>query len=162
MQRPIVVVMGVAGVGKSTVGRRLAARLSVPFVDGDDFHDASAVAKMAAGDALDDHDRDPWLSRLNEVLRANAETGCVLACSALRSSYRSRLADGLDSVVFLALLVPQAVLAARLRQRRGHFAHLQLLPSQLATFELSGEVVAIDANRPIDEVVEEAAQRLAR
>ena len=162
MHGPIVVVIGVAGAGKSTVGRRLAARLAVPFVEGDDFHDASAVKRMAAGEPLDDDDRRPWLNRLNEVLRANAETGCVLACSALRRSYRDQLTAGLDAVAFLALVAPRAVLGSRLTHRRGHFARRQLLPSQLATFELSGEVVSIDADRPVDEVVQDAVRVLAR
>lgn len=154
--------MGVAGAGKSTIGRRLASVLAVPFIEGDDFHDASAVRQMAAGEPLDDDDRRPWLHRLNEALRAHAETGCVLACSALHRSYREQLSEGLDSVDFLALVAPPGVLASRLTKRQGHFAEPQLLPSQLATLELGDDVLSIDANRPIDEVVEDAARRLAR
>jgi gluconokinase len=154
--------MGVAGAGKSTIGRRLASALAVPFIEGDDLHSASAVRRMAAGEPLDDDDRRPWLHRLNDALRTNVGTGCVLACSALRRSYREQLSEGLDSVVFLALVAPPNVLESRLTKRQGHFAEPQLLPSQLATLELGDDVLSIDANRPIDDVVEDAARRLAR
>jgi gluconokinase len=152
----IVVVMGVAGSGKTTVGRALAPLLGVPFIEGDDFHTASARERMAAGDPLTDGDRRPWIQRLNGELHRHAAVGCVLACSALRRSYRRWLIDGLDGVVFVALVVPAAVLSARLAHRTDHFVHGDLLTSQLATLELGGDVITIDGDAPVDVVLREA------
>jgi gluconokinase len=149
----LVVLMGVEGSGKSTVGVRVAAELGVPFYDADDYHDAAAKAQMAAGIPLDDSARRPWLERLHGLLLERAGAGCVLACSALKPSYRKILADGLPDARFVALVAPPEVLAARLIARHGHFAGRNLLASQLATFELDDGVQVVDANRPVDPVV---------
>jgi gluconokinase len=148
-----VVLMGVAGSGKSTVGPRVAERFGVPFFDADDFHDAAAKAQMAAGFPLDDETRRPWLGRLHALLVEREETGAVLACSALKRSYRVILADGMPGVRFVALVAPPEVLAARLAGRHGHYAGPNLLASQLATFELGDDVVTVDATKPVDDVV---------
>ena len=92
----MIVLMGVAGAGKSTVGALVAGRLGVPFLDADDFHDQSSIDAMRAGIALDDQQRQPWLHRLNGLLRAHQASGVVLACSALKRSYRDVLRQGLD------------------------------------------------------------------
>jgi carbohydrate kinase (thermoresistant glucokinase family) len=152
----IVVVMGVAGSGKTTVGRALAPLLGVPFIEGDDFHTASARERMAAGEPLTDGDRRPWIERLNGELRRHAAVGCVLACSALRRSYRRWLTDGVDGVVFVALVVSAAVLLARLAHRTDHFAHADLLISQLATLELGDDVIPIDGDAAVDVVLRDA------
>ena len=154
---PLVVLMGVAGCGKSTVGPRLADALGVPFVDGDDVHTAAAKAQMAAGRPLDDATRGPWLDRLHQILVEHAEVGIVLACSALKDSYRRRLVGDLAGVRFIALVAPPAVLERRLRERPEHFAGPELLPSQLEHLELGPDVVVIDATRAIDTVTDEAA-----
>src|SRR5262249_11814471 len=93
---PIIVVMGVTGVGKTTIGRLLAVELGLPFLDADDFHTDEARAKMHAGIPLTDADRAPWLDRLNRALRDHASTGAVLACSALTHAYRQQLGAGVD------------------------------------------------------------------
>jgi gluconokinase len=152
--------MGAAGAGKTTVGRRLAQELGVPFVDGDDFHTAEAIARMRAGHALDDAARGPWLDRLHEVLREHRASGVVLACSALRRSYRTRLMGALPGVVVLALVVPAEVLATRLASRSGHYAGPALLDSQLETLELDG-VIRLDGTAPVAEVVAAARRALA-
>ncbi len=144
--------MGPAGAGKTTVGRVLAQRLGVPFVDGDDYHSASAVAQMRAGRPLDDAARIPWLDRLHGVLMEHRDSGVVLACSALRVSYRDRLVGDLSGVVFLALVVPPGVLADRLAARTGHYAGPALLASQVETLELDG-AVRLDGDRPVEDVV---------
>jgi gluconokinase len=149
----LLVLMGVEGSGKSTVGPRAAAELGVPFYDADDYHDAAAKAQMAAGVPLDDAERAPWLERLHRLLVERAGTGCVLACSALKPSYRTILADDLPDTVFVALVAPPEVLEARLVARHGHFAGRNLLASQLATFELDGGVRIVDADQPVDRVV---------
>lgn len=144
---PLVVVMGVAGSGKSTVGALVAAELAVPFLDGDDFHDRASIEHMRQGIPLDDAARAPWLDRLHAALAAHRASGAVLACSALTEEYRARLARDLD-VHFVLLDVPRSVLEDRLRRRRDHFAGVELLASQLATLEIGPEVVVVDADRP--------------
>src|SRR4051812_1309919 len=101
--QPIVIVMGVTGVGKTTIGRLVAGALDVPFLDADDFHSDAAKAQMHEGIPLTDDERAPWLDRLNHALREHAATGAVLACSALTDDYRARLTAGLDQVRFLLL-----------------------------------------------------------
>jgi gluconokinase len=149
----LLVLMGVEGSGKSTVGPRAAVELGVAFFDADDYHDAAAKAQMAAGIPLDDTARGPWLERLHGLLVEQSGAGCVLACSALKPSYRTALADGLPGMRFVALVAPPEVLEERLIARHGHFAGRNLLASQLATFELDGGVRVVDADRPVDRVV---------
>jgi gluconokinase len=132
-----VVVMGVSGSGKSTVGAELAARLGWRFADGDDFMPAANVEKMHSGHPLTDDDRRPWLDTLARWVgeREAAGDDTVLACSALRRRYRDRLRSGHPSVVFCDLDVDRTVLDRRLRNRTGHFMPASLLASQLATLE---------------------------
>lgn len=132
-----VIVMGVSGSGKSAVGAALADALGLPFADGDDFHPARNVAKMSAGQPLGDTDRWPWLDAIGGLIdrwRAAGQGG-VVACSALRRSYRDRLRAGRPQVRFAFLDVPRSVLVARLADRPGHFMPASLLDSQLATLE---------------------------
>jgi gluconokinase len=143
---PLVVVMGVSGSGKSTVGPAVAAALGVPFVDADDFHDDVSIARMRRGEPLDDAARGPWLDRLHAQLLDHRATGAVLACSALTPAYRAQLADGIDAV-FVLLDVPAVELDRRLRHRRGHFAGAALLPSQLTTLEAGPGVHRVDGDR---------------
>jgi gluconokinase len=129
----VVVVMGVSGAGKTTVGRLVARQLAVPFLDADDYHDAESVDLMRAGRPLDTTNRLPWLDRVNAALRADSAPGTVVACSALTDDYRTRLVAGLDDVVFVLLTGPPDVIRARLHARSDHFAGADLLPSQLET-----------------------------
>lgn len=130
--------MGVSGCGKSTLGALLARQLDCPFLEGDDFHDAAAVAKMSAGLALDDDDRWPWLDRLGvAVSQALAARGRVVAtCSALRRSYRDRLRTAIPAPIrFVLLDASYDELLHRLTGRSGHYMPPSLLDSQLATLE---------------------------
>ncbi|HEY7133551.1 MAG TPA: gluconokinase [Acidimicrobiia bacterium] len=157
----LLVVMGVSGTGKTTVGRLLAERLGLPFVEGDDFHDPENVARMRAGQPLDDAARGPWLDRLNGVLRyAGAHGGVVVACSALTAAYRRRLTVGAKGVRFVFLHADEQVLRRRIEARRGHYAGVALLPSQLATLEPPSrdEAVAVDVSGRVDEVVDHAVR----
>jgi gluconokinase len=149
----LVVVMGPAGSGKSTVGPLLAAVLGVPFTDGDDAHSDAAREQMARGVPLDDAARVPWLDRLHAALASHTATGLVLACSALTPAYRARLGGDLVDVRFVALDVPRAVLEHRLATRAGHFAGPALVESQLAALELDDDALVIDANQPVADVV---------
>lgn len=132
----VIVVVGVAGSGKSTVGRLLAERLAEPFVDGDDVHPAANIAKMAAGHPLDDADRRPWLAALAEHARSmSRDGGGVIACSALRRAYRDELAAGAASVWFLHLALDRETALDRVSQRADHFMPAELVDSQFATLE---------------------------
>ena len=132
-----IVVMGVSGCGKSTVGRLLADDLGLDYIEGDDLHPPENVARMAAGVALTDADRQGWLQALAQRLAdARAQDrGLVLSCSALKRSYRERLRAAAPDVLFVHLQGPQALLAQRLAQRTGHYMPAVLLQSQFDTLE---------------------------
>lgn len=132
-----VVVMGVSGSGKSTIAAELAGRMNWRFADADDFHPESNVAKMAAGTPLTDDDRWPWLRALTDWMAESADRGesTVLACSALRRSYRDVLRDCPPGVAFVHLAGPAEVILARMRSRQDHFMPAALLESQIATLE---------------------------
>ena len=137
MSRTIFVVMGVAGSGKSLIGAALAGKLGVDFVDGDDYHSAENVKRMAAGIPLTDADRADWLralaTRIGEAVRARA--GLVVACSALRRSYRDILRSAAPDLQLVFLKGSQDLIAGRLTERRGHYMPPSLLTSQLTTLE---------------------------
>ena len=148
----VIVIMGVTGSGKTTVGERLAADLGWEFLDADDFHPAANKAKMHAGIPLTDDDRWPWLGAVHDALaRALAERrGAVLACSALKSSYRDALSNGLSSVRFVLLDGDRALLQARLANRPGHFMNPALLDSQIETLERPADALVVDIALPVE------------
>jgi beta-N-acetylhexosaminidase len=151
-----IVVMGVSGCGKTTIGDLVARQLGVPFLDGDSLHPVENVAKMAAGTPLTDEDRWPWLATVGAELAAAGNRGLVLACSALRRSYRDAIRAQAPDTVFLHLHGSKDVLAARIEGRSGHFMPPALLESQLATLEpLEADEagVVVDVAEPVDAVV---------
>lgn len=157
------VVMGVAGSGKTTVARALADRLGVDLVEGDDLHPPANVAKMRAGTPLDDEDRRPWLMALARVIGDAEAAGrsTVVTCSALRRSYRDLLREGHPSVRFVHLVVPVEVLRARLDRRTGHFMPASLLASQVLALEpLQADEpgVVVDGTARVADVVEQVLQ----
>lgn len=133
MSAPIVV-MGISGSGKSTVGAALAARVGVPFADADDFHPPANIAKMSAGQPLDDVDRYPWLESVGQWLAQHRDGG-VMSCSALKRSYRDQLRRHCAETRFLHLTGSAELIAARQASRTGHFMPATLMASQLATIE---------------------------
>ncbi len=164
-QPPVIVVMGVSGVGKTTVARLLAHRLGLPYAEADDFHPAANIAKMSAGIPLDDQDREPWLRALGAWLgeRAGAGTGGVVTCSALKRSYRDILRDACPEAYFLHLTGSHDLVGDRIAHRTGHFMPPSLLDSQYATLEPlqadeSGTVLDVDADP--DTLVERAVADL--
>ncbi len=145
-----VVLMGVCGCGKTTVGRALADELGWPFLDADQFHPEANVAKMAAGIALTDDDRWPWLDRMSGELRMLHAKGdhAILACSALRQTYRDRLAAA-GGLKWVYLKGDLATIEPRLASRRGHFMPPSLLASQFATLEEPREAIVVDIRQSI-------------
>ncbi|MER6618520.1 gluconokinase [Streptomyces xantholiticus] len=135
LRPPLIVVTGVSGSGKTTIGQKLARRLAVPYAEGDDFHSPQNVAKMRAGRPLDDDDRRPWLDAIAAWLAEHAERGGVVTCSALKLRYRDRLAAVSPDVFFLHLDGPAELIAGRLTAREDHFMPLSLLQSQIAALE---------------------------
>lgn len=155
------VIMGVSGCGKSSVGAALSARLGVRYCDGDDLHPAENVAKMRDGVPLTDADRWPWLDRVAGALRDNAPL--IIGCSALRRVYRDRIRAGAGGpVVFLHLSGSRDLIAARMANRPGHFMPLSLLDSQFATLEPPGpdEAITVDIALPLSDLIEAVVARL--
>jgi gluconokinase len=151
-----IVVMGVSGSGKSTVGAALAQRLGVPFADADDFHPPANIAKMTAGIPLDDDDRFPWLDAIGGWLAERCRTGGVMSCSALKRTYRDQLRRHCPETEFLHLSGSPEVIAARQASRPGHFMPASLMASQFATLEpleLDERGVTIDVDHDIDWIV---------
>jgi len=160
-----VVVMGVCGCGKSTVGERLARELGALFIEGDAFHPPANVARMAAGIALSDADRQGWLEALATQLAAARRAGrsVVLACSALKRRYRDVLRQGAPDLRVVHLHGGREMLAARLAARQGHYMPASLLDSQLATLETPDpdeRAVTLDAGAPTDTLVQSALTQL--
>lgn len=157
MTNGVVLLMGVSGSGKSTIGHLLAERLDWDFLDGDDFHPPENIAKMAQGIPLNDDDRWPWLNRIRQAIEQRLETqqGAVFACSALKHSYQERLIDGLDGVCLVYLRGSFELIEERLRQRQSHFMPTALLRSQFDALEEPGDALIVEIGLSPDEIVRE-------
>lgn len=156
------VLMGVSGAGKTSVGMAASAMTGVTFLDADDRHPPENIAKMAAGVALTDADRAPWIDAVGTALRTTSP--CIMACSALRRPYRDRLREHAPHALFVLLEVPRDELEGRVADRAAHFMPAGLLDSQLATLEHPDPdegVIVLDATRPIDELAAAVAALLA-
>ena len=155
------VIMGVSGCGKSSVGAALGARLGIPYRDGDDLHPAVNVAKMRAGTPLTDDDRWPWLDAVATALRDDAPL--IIGCSALRRAYRDRIRGGAGGAVgFVYLAGSRDLIAARMAKRKGHYMPLALLDSQFATLEPPGkdEALTLSIDQPLAALIDQIAAHL--
>lgn len=149
-----IVIMGVSGCGKSSVGAALAQHLGLPYHDGDDLHPPANVARMAAGVPLTDADRWPWLDLVAQKLRDDAPI--IIGCSALRRAYRDRIREGAGGPVhFIHLAGPRDLIAARMAQRQGHYMPASLLDSQFAALEPPGpeEALTVSIDRPLADII---------
>jgi gluconokinase len=160
------VVMGVSGCGKSEIGRRLAARLGIDYVEGDEYHPADNIAKMAAGVPLDDNDRRGWLLRLRDIIEnaTRRNIGLVLTCSALKRRYRDLLRTGDSALTFIYLHGDKELIASRMKKRAGHFMPQTLLESQyrdLEPPEADERAVQVDIEMQPDAIVNEIVHKLA-
>jgi gluconokinase len=147
MSPTVIILMGVSGAGKTTIGRRLASALGWDFLDGDDFHPPANVAKMARGEPLDDADRAPWLDRLHDLIAARlaAHQPAILACSALKETYRQRLLAGNPGATIVYLRGDFDLIHRRLNRRTGHYMPPALLQSQFDALEPPATALTVDA-----------------
>jgi gluconokinase len=152
----VIIIMGVAGSGKTTVGQLLARSLGWDFHDGDEYHPPANVEKMSRGVPLGDADRMPWLNEISESIGRwlKENENVVLTCSALKQKYRDLLVGKRTEVRIIYLRADREVIAARLKSRKGHFAHENLLESQFADLEEPEDVITVDASAPPEEIVE--------
>ncbi len=159
----LMVLMGVAGSGKSTVGAALEPLLGATYIDGDDLHPASNIAKMSAGEPLTDDDRWPWLDAVGETL-GRSEGRTIIGCSALKRVYRERITQAAgEPITFIHLSGSREVIAARMGSREGHFMPTSLLDSQFATLEIPGadeNAISVDIDQPVDALATEIKAKL--
>jgi gluconokinase len=143
-------------VGKTTVGQQLAQRLGIPFFDGDDFHSPDNIAKMQRGEPLTDGDRAPWLESLQHFIESlrNQGQGAVIACSALKATYRQQLSGGSDAVRFVLLTGSYELIRQRLNLRQGHFMTAALLASQFEALEAPADSLVVDVDQTLDAIVQ--------
>ncbi len=159
----IYIIMGVAGCGKSTVGRAAADHLCLPYLEGDDFHSAHSVEKMRSGNALTNEDRMPWVDAMVAACLAQTSDQTILACSALSEVVRDRLRDGLNGACeFIHLHGDQAILSQRLSDRKGHFFKPDLLASQFAALDMPRDAIILDIVDPIEELVHQVVDLIRK
>lgn len=150
----VIILMGVSGCGKTTVGKLLAHKVGMPFFDGDDFHPSVNVQKMKSGQPLSDKDRQPWLEILSSEISAwNRSGGAILACSALKEKYRKILSAGDGEIRFVHLKGSRHVIMERLKKRTGHYMPPELLDSQFESLEIPRNALTVDIQQKPPKIV---------
>jgi gluconokinase len=157
-----IVLMGVSGCGKTSVGKALSASLGWPFFDGDDYHPQANIDKMIRGTPLDDSDRQPWLEFLNRLMRDHLQDRgpLVVASSALKQTYRDLLQSGIEGVVFVYLKGSLELIYARMQQREGHYMKAEMLRSQFKALEAPQDALTINIAKSVPEIAAEIIQKL--
>lgn len=157
----VFVIMGVSGCGKSTIGKLLAAKLSIPFFDADAYHPENNIQKMSKGVALTDKDRLPWLTTLSEKIESwNLEKGAVLACSALKENYRQILSNKRDNIKWVYLDGSKALIKERLESRENHFMKADLLTSQFQTLEIPNYGIHISIQIAPEKIIDTILKKI--
>ncbi len=156
----IIILMGVSGSGKTTVGSLLADELGWEFLDGDEYHSPGGVTSMASGIPLTEEDREPWLQILRQLLSNRPDKNCILACSALTENFRRKLLKGYTEIELIHLDGDFDLIKKRMEKRRGHYFKAKLLESQFETLEEPKGVLAIDISKGLDEIVKEIRKHL--
>lgn len=157
----VLVVMGVSGTGKTTVGKLLSEQLGYPFFDGDDFHPEENINKMASGKPLNDDDRKGWLLKLNQLALQQHNVGAVIACSALKKAYRSLLRAGMgNDMQFIYLNGSFDLVKSRLENRKDHFMPIALLKTQFEALEPPSKAIAVSIAQQPDQIVQEVLKQL--
>ncbi|SHG25039.1 gluconokinase [Flagellimonas flava] len=160
-QPTVLIIMGVSGTGKSTIGTKLSERLDFPFFDGDDYHPEENVQKMSAGNPLNDEDRKGWLERLNQLALEHKSTGAIIACSALKESYRDLLSKQMGTTLqFVHLDGSFDLITSRLKARKGHFMTAALLQSQFDTLEPPKDAIIVSIELTPEEIVSSVLRQL--
>jgi gluconokinase len=157
VQPRALILMGVAGCGKTAVGELLARRLNFPFFDGDNYHPENNIAKMAAGIPLDDQDRIPWLTNLHDIISKHLQAGksLILACSALKQAYRDQLAAGNPELVFIYLKGDFDLIYRRMQERQDHYMRPEMLRSQFDALEEPVDALTIDVDQSLEAICEQ-------
>lgn len=157
----VIVVMGVSGSGKTTISRNLSKKIEVPYFDADDFHPKSNIDKMASGNALDDKDRFPWLEELAQnISEWSNKKGAVLACSALKESYRIVLSSKYKSIIWVYLSGSKALIKDRIEKRQGHFMSSDLLNTQFRDLEVPSDAIVIDISKSPEDIIKTIVSKL--
>ena len=157
----VLIVMGVSGTGKTTIGKMLAHKLDIPFFDGDDFHPESNVEKMSTGIPLEDSDRLEWLQTLNKLAKKYKSSGAVIACSALKEYYREILKEEMeDDLEFIFLEGSFQLIKNRMEQRKGHFMPMALLQSQFDILEAPKKAITVSVDQTPEELVAQVLIKL--
>lgn len=152
----VIILMGVSGCGKTTIGRLLSEKLNIPFFDADNFHTDNNIRKMKAGIPLNDDDRKPWLNILSEKIKEwNEANGAILACSALKQSYRNILQSKSNDIIFIWLDGSYQLIQARMMRRKDHYMPPELLKSQFEALEPPSEAVRVSIDQPPDNILSE-------
>ncbi|MEM9648465.1 MAG: gluconokinase [Bacteroidota bacterium] len=160
-QPTVLIIMGVSGTGKSTIGTKLSKRLDFPFFDGDDYHPEENVQKMSAGIPLNDDDRKGWLERLNQLAIEHKATGAIIACSALKENYRGILRNQMGNTLqFVHLEGSYDLITSRLKARKGHFMTAALLQSQFDTLEPPKDAIIVSIKLSPENIVDTIVKQL--
>ncbi len=157
----IIIIMGVSGCGKTTIGKQLSKETNIPFFDGDDFHPESNIKKMAQKIPLNDADRFPWLNLLAHKLEEWSKMrGAILACSALKETYRTWLTSKCKDVIWVYLSGDVELIEARIKARKGHFMNVALLESQFKDLEIPKYGIQADVTKPPNDIINHIISKL--